>query len=129
MASVALVDSNVYISLLRTGLDPAAWLGERFEDVYICGMVRIEVLRGQKTRNQRDLLASFFDILCNIPMDNRLWEESAGLAWKLDRGGLTLPAPDIIIAACAIRAGVPVLTADAHFDSIPGIRVIRFRLP
>jgi len=127
MASVALVDSNVYISLLRGGTDPAAWLGKRFENIYICGMVRVEVLRGQKAPKQRDALAAFFDILCNVPMDNLLWEEAAGLAWKLDRGGRTLPSPDIIIAACAIRAGVPVLTADLHFDEIQDVRVMKFR--
>ncbi|GAB4176177.1 MAG: hypothetical protein Fur0032_16090 [Terrimicrobiaceae bacterium] len=127
MASVALVDSNVFISLLRSGLDPAAWLGGRFEDIYTCGMVRVEVLRGQKNRYQRDVLAAFFNILCNIPMDNRLWEEAAELAWQQDRSGRSLPSPDIVIAACAIQAGVPVLTDDSHFDFIHGVRVIRFR--
>lgn len=128
MASAALVDSNVYISLLRAGVDPAAWLGERFEDLYICGMVRVEVLRGQKTLKQRDILADFFDILCNVPMDNGLWDEAADIAWRLDRKGRTLPSPDIVIAACACRAGVPVLTSDAHFDEISQVRVIKFRI-
>ena len=32
----------------------------------------------------------------------------------------------ILIAACALRAGVPVLTADKHFEGIPGLLVIPF---
>ena len=36
------------------------------------------------------------------------------------------PAQDILIAACAIRAGVPVLAADKHFQAIPLSAVISF---
>jgi predicted nucleic acid-binding protein len=35
-----------------------------------------------------------------------------------------LPAPDILIAAHALQAGATVLTLDAHFSAIPGLRVI-----
>lgn len=126
MASVALVDSSVFIELLRGGTDPAAWLGQHFEDVYTCGMVRLEVLRGQKVPRHRDTLAAFFDVLCNVPTDNSLWDEATDLAWALGRKGKTLPAQDILIAAHAFRAGVPVLTQDAHFEQIPGLPVIRF---
>ncbi len=35
-----------------------------------------------------------------------------------------MPAQDIIIAACAIRADAAVLTYDRHFDAIPGLRVV-----
>ena len=126
MASVALVDSNVFISLLRARIDPVSWLGKRFEDVYTCGIVRMEVLRGQKSASQREALESFFDVLCNIPTDNSLWEEATELAWQLDRKGRILPAQDLIIATCARRAGVPVLTADEHFQQVPGISVIPF---
>lgn len=126
MASVALVDSSVFISLLRAGRDPAPWLGERYEDIYTCGMVRLEVLRGQKLPKHRDALERFFDVLCNVPTDNSLWESAARLAWDLDRHGKPLPAQDVLIAAHALRAGVPVLTGGAHFDLIPGLPVIRF---
>jgi len=126
MASVALVDSNVFISLLRARIDPVSWLGQRFEDVYTCGMVRLEVLRGQKSVGQRKALESFFNVLCNVPTDNSLWEEATELAWQLDRKGRVLPAQDVIIACCARRAGVPVLTGDHHFREVPGISVIPF---
>lgn len=126
MASVALVDSSVFISLLRTGRDPAQWLGERLEDIYTCGMIRVEVLRGQKFPKHRKALSAFFDVLCNVPTDNTLWEEAAQLAWRLDRRGKNLPAQDIIIAAHAFRSGVPVMTSDRRFKEIPGLPVIWF---
>ncbi len=126
VASAALVDSNVFIALLRRGEDPLRWLEERLEDIYTCGMVRLEVLRGFKSQRQRDEVGYFFDVLCNVRTDDRLWESAAELAWKLDRAGGTIPAQDILIAACALRAGVPVLTADRHFDRIPGLPVLPF---
>jgi len=128
MAGAALIDSNVFIALSRLRVDPSRWLGSRFEDIYTCGMVRLEVIRGMKSPHERDAMVSFFDVLCNVPTDNRLWEAAAELGWKLDRAGDTIPAQDVLIAACALRAGVPVLTADRHFDAIPGLAVIPFVL-
>lgn len=126
MAGAALVDSNVFIALSRLRMDPTRWLGGRLEDIYTCGMVRLEVLRGMKNPVERDEMTAFFNVLCNVPTDNRLWEAAAELGWKLDRAGHTIPAQDVLIAACALRAGVPVLTADAHFDAVPGLAVIPF---
>ncbi|MCX6970277.1 MAG: PIN domain-containing protein [Verrucomicrobia bacterium] len=129
MASAALVDSNVFIALTRRREDSSLWLGSRFEDIYTCGMVRLEVLRGMKNPRERDAMAAFFNVLCNVPTDNNLWEQAAELGWELDRRGLIIPGPDILIAACALRAGVPVMTADKHFDDIPGLMVIAFPTP
>ena len=126
MAGVALVDSSVFIALLRQGEDVPAWIGRRLEDAYICGMIRLEVLRGVRAPAVRDRLEAFMDVMCNVLTDDRLWKASAELGWELDRKGVTLPGPDLVIAACALRAGVPVLTADRHFSMIPGLPVIPF---
>ena len=126
MASAALVDSNVFIALTRRDEDVAQWLGGQLDDIYTCGMVRLEVLRGIKDPRQRDEMAGFFKVLCHVQTDNKLWEQATELGWKLDRLGRTIPAQDILIAACALRAGVPVLTSDKHFENIPGLMVILF---
>lgn len=126
MAGAALVDSNVFIDLTRRGEDAARWLGRQLDDIYTCGMVRLEVLRGITDRRKRDGMAAFFDVLCEVQTDSLLWQHAARLGWELDRCGRPLPAQDILIAACALRAGVPVLTADRHFQEIPGLMVIPF---
>jgi hypothetical protein len=46
------------------------------------------------------------------------------LAWKLDRQGITIPGPDLVIAASAMKLGAAVMTSDAHFSRIDGLRVI-----
>jgi len=126
MANAALVDSNVFITLLRQGFDAPEWLGDRFDDLYTCGMVRMEVLRGIREKRVRERIAGFFDVLCNVPTDDRLWNAAADLGWQLGRRGITLPGPDLVIAACVQRAGVPVFTADHHFSQIPGLPVLPF---
>lgn len=118
---MVLVDSSVYIHLLRTGTDPVAALAERFEATELvgCDIVRCEVLRGIIRPRARADLATFFDLLVHVTMDHRTWQETENLAWRLDRAGQVLPLTDIIIATCAFRAGASVLTRDRHFAQIP----------
>jgi predicted nucleic acid-binding protein len=62
--------------------------------------------------------------MINVPCDNRLWKDATDLAWKLDRQGITIPGPDVVIAASALRLDAAVMTSDAHFSRIDGLRVI-----
>ena len=125
MEPPALVDSNIYIDILRAGRDPAVELTAQVSitDLATCGMVRVEVMRGVKNPRIRDGLARFLDLLQNVASDNRLWEETAALAWELDRKGWILPAPDLVIACSARRIGAVVLTNDRHFQKVPGLVV------
>ena len=126
MESEILVDSNVFIDLMRCRGDPAPWLYHwaGIRNLAICGMVRVEVLRGVKSPKAYHSLNSFMDVMVNVPASNRLWDEAAALAWKLDRKGLVIPGTDVVIAASAIMIGAAVLTSDAHFNRIDGLRVI-----
>ncbi len=126
MKPPVLVDSNVYIGLLRRGCDPVAVLGRwiRNGDLATCGMVRLEVERGLKVVALRQRLSAFFDVMCYIPTTNQTWEQSAELAWTLDRAGKILPAQDILIAATARTLGAVVLTDDTHFSEIPDLSVL-----
>ncbi len=120
-----LVDSSVYIHLLRSGFDPVAALVERFEATELvgCDVVRCEVLRGIIRPKARADLATFFDLLVHVTMDYRAWQETEELAWRLDRAGKILPLTDLIIAVCAFRAGAEVLTRDRHFQMVPRLQL------
>lgn len=126
MPGAVLVDSSVWIRLMRAGLDPVRELTARAResDLATCGMVRVEVLRGITNRRVHDALRGFFDVMQNSPTDNRLWEEAGEAAWQLGRRGLHPPVQDILIAACAHRIGASVLTHDSHFLDIPGLTVL-----
>ena len=126
MENVVLVDSSVFIRLLRERRDPAqelvAQAGET--DLATCGMVRMEVLRGMKLPKAKRALEGFFDAMRPVPADAKLWHDATELAWRLDREGWTLPLQDVFIAACALRIDAAVLTFDRHFDAVPGLRVL-----
>jgi len=63
-------------------------------------------------------------VMIFLPSSNAVWERATQLAWSLDRRGMVLPAQDLLIAACALQAHAAVLTLDAHFEQIPGLRVL-----
>jgi tRNA(fMet)-specific endonuclease VapC len=122
---VVLVDSSVYIHLLRGGFDPIATLAQRFEATELvgCDVVRCEVLRGIIRPKARADLVMFFDLLVHVTMDHRAWQETEELAWRLDRAGKVLPLTDLIVAVCALRASAEVLTRDPHFKMVPQLRL------
>lgn len=126
MESAVLPDSNIYIGALRAGVDPFQQLGEFLpeSEFATCGMVVLEVCRGLRDPNLLKRFRERFGVMIYIPTNNQIWERATQLAWSLDRRGVTLPAQDLIIAACALQADAAVLTADAHFSKIPGLRVI-----
>lgn len=126
MAQAVLPDSNFYIGRLKEGLDPfqvLAGFAGAYEFV-TCGMVILEVCRGMRDRTLLEALRGSFAIMPFVASNNSIREQATELAWSLDRRGLVLPAPDLIIAACALHANAAVLTADAHFHAIPGLSVL-----
>jgi predicted nucleic acid-binding protein len=128
MASLILPDSNVYIGALRAGRDPfkafAQGIEERDWEFATCGMVMLEVCRGLREPALLRRFRERFAVMIFLPATSQVWERATHLAWSLDRQGRTLPAQDLLIAACALHAGAAVLTADAHFHSIPGLQVL-----
>jgi predicted nucleic acid-binding protein len=128
MANLILPDSNIYIGALRAGTDPfqsfASGIDEHDWEFATCGMISLEVCRGLRDPNTLKRFRERFSTMIFIPTTNQIWERATQLAWALDRQGRTLPAQDILIAAHALQAGATVLTLDAHFQQIPGLRVI-----
>jgi predicted nucleic acid-binding protein len=97
------------------------WLSLR--ELFTCGIVRAEVLRGLVKASIKTGMSSFFDLVPHLPTDETLWSETAELAWKLDRTGIILPLTDLAKACCALRAKATVITSDRHFSKIPGLEV------
>jgi len=126
MSEDLLVDSAIYIDLIRAGVNVRQRLIAhlRAGRLYNCGIVRAEVLRGMKTPGKRDALAAFFDIVPEVPTDARLWHYVAHLGWELGRRGKWPPVTDLAIAACALRIGATLVSPDAHFADIPGLKVL-----
>lgn len=124
-ASPVLVDSCYYIRSLRERSDPlrALALTAASRDLATCGVIRSEVGRALIQPKVRERFTAAWNVMINVPTDNRLWHEAERMAWELDRKGRILPLTDIVIACSAIRIGAVVLTFDHHFHDIPGLRV------
>lgn len=125
-ASPVLADSSYYITLMREGCDPlrALALAAASRDLAVCGVVRCEVGRALRPVERLQRFQRFWDVMINVPTDNRLWADVESMAWQLDREGIVLPLTDLVIASCAKRIGAVVLTFDGHFDKIPGVRAV-----
>jgi predicted nucleic acid-binding protein len=126
-----LVDTSAWIEFLRDTGSPVcdrvdSMLGG---DIAVCDPVRMEVLAGARSdehvRDLRGLLARASTIATE-PTD---YEDAAALYRTCRRGGEPVRRLiDCLIAAVAIKAGVPVLHADADFDALARhtqLRVVR----
>jgi predicted nucleic acid-binding protein len=126
MASVVLVDSSFFIQRFRDRSDPllelATYAGAW--DLATCGMVKLEVCRGLRVPVVRSRYEARFAEMQYAPTNFSTWEHAARLAYELDRNGKTLPASDLVIAACALAINAPILTFDRHFQLVPGLRVL-----
>jgi predicted nucleic acid-binding protein len=122
-----LVDSTIYIDLLRRGEDVPYILRSSLlsGQLFICGVIRAEVLRGIRVTEMQSEFSELFDLMVEVPTDERIWRMAADLAWKLDRRGAVLPLTDIVIGCCALVVNTAVITTDPHFSEIPGLTVKR----
>jgi len=127
MAELVVIDSNIFIGLLRRGIDPIVelgnWAGPR--DLVTCGMIRLEVLRGLRSKHIYEGLSHFLDVMIQVPTSSEIWRNATEIARQLDRNGHVIPAADAIIAASALSIGASILTDDKHFDHCPALIVYR----
>jgi predicted nucleic acid-binding protein len=113
-----LVDTSAWVEFLRDTGSPVCLRVEALlaEEIATCHPIRMEVLAGARDERHlgdlRGLLARA-SLLPTLPAD---YEQAAALYRSCRRGGGTVRRLiDCLIAAHAIRAGVPVLHADSDF--------------
>ena len=117
-----LIDTSVWIFALRRR--PIASIRDRVDQllaqgqVATTGIVRLELLGGVRTDEERERLGSRLDALTYFATERRLWDEAAGLLLALKRTGVTIPPTDALIASCAIGNDAVLVHADAHFDLV-----------
>jgi len=121
-----LVDSAAYIDMMRAGHDPRQVLAPMLRAglLYNSGIVRAEVLRGIRIEKHRAQMEAFFDIIPEVPATARFWREVAELGWKLGRKGKWPPLSDLAIARAALTVKAVLVSPDAHFRDIPGLKWI-----
>ena len=115
-----LIDTSSWIHLLRPVGDPAirgrVETALRAGEACWCPIVQLELWNGARGDTERRVLNDFSAALPVLPMDDAVWSAAYHLARRARRRGITVPATDIAIAACAERHGVPLESADKDFE-------------
>lgn len=125
-----LVDTNAYTAFMR-GDGAAVDVLSHAERIQLSSIVLGELLGGfaagsREAKNRAQLgqfLASPRVEL--VPVTAATADSFALIYATLGRKGQPIPSNDMWIAASAMEHGAALLTYDAHFDLVPGLRVGR----
>ena len=116
--------------------DTSAWTARhrdaavqtRFDDavrrgrVAICDQVKLELLRTGRDLDEVVALRDELESLRNVPIGDRVWRRVADLLEVFARSGplhhRRVPLSDLLVAAAAERAELPLVHYDRHFDLI-----------
>ena len=117
-----LADTTALIAARRGRRAPSALFRELAEDeLWVCDVVRLELLRGAPARHMRALRAELDEML-NAPIDEQVWRRAEEIYDGLARlkGGRHrgVQPTDALVAAAAEAHDLAVLHDDAHFDLI-----------
>jgi predicted nucleic acid-binding protein len=124
-----LVDTSAWIETLRTSGDSgvrnrvsALTADDR---VVLCDAVRLELWNGARSNRDQRLLRDLEENLETVATTPAVWALARDLA-RVARGkGLTVPATDLLIAACAEHHGLGLVHCDSHFEKLEQIRAAK----
>lgn len=124
---MVLVDTSSWIHFLRPDGSPA--VRARVEralkdgDACWCPIVSLELWNGAGGERERAVLRQFERVLEVLSIDDAVWALARSLAREARRRGITVPATDLLISACARHHGAELEAADVDFDRLKGLRV------
>lgn len=124
-----LVDTSAWIEALRADGDPAirAAVSGATDDgtAVLCDMVLVELWNGAQGESQHKVLRDLEELVESVPTSDEVWARARQLARDSRSAGLTIPAADLVIAACARHHGLEVLHRDRHFDRLKRLQEAR----
>ncbi|MDE2712271.1 MAG: PIN domain nuclease [Acidobacteriota bacterium] len=116
---MVLIDTSAWVEFLRnTGSPVCARVDDLLDDeIAVCDPIRMEVLAGARDELHLHSLRRLLARATVLPTDPTHFEEAAALFRRCRQEGETVRRlVDCLIAAVAIRSGVPVLHRDGDFD-------------
>ena len=84
------------------------------------------LLRSKKLAAKKVALEQFAASLPVLPLTAESARQAAVMEVELSKKGITVQTEDVMIAAIAVVAGETVVTRDAHYTRIPGLRVLKY---
>jgi predicted nucleic acid-binding protein len=126
MARRALVDTSAWIETLRRNGDPEVRASVRTATregrAVLCDLVLLELWNGAQGADEHRILRELELTIEKVPTSPAIWELACELARMCRKAGITAPATDVLIAACAEHHKLEILHRDAHFDQIARVR-------
>lgn len=120
-----LIDTSSWIHLLRPDGDSEVRCrveaALRSGEASWCPIVQLELWNGARGGHEQQVLQRFAEVLPDLPMDEEVWSSAYELARRARSRGVTVPATDVAIAACARRHGAGLESADTDFERMAGI--------
>jgi tRNA(fMet)-specific endonuclease VapC len=123
-----LLDTNGFSALARGDAAVLAALSEA-DVVYLSAVVLGELRAGFKggaaEKANREALQRFLErpTVRTLAVTPDTAEVYASVKHALKQAGTPIPINDVWICAHALEIGAVVITDDAHFDRVPGVRV------
>jgi tRNA(fMet)-specific endonuclease VapC len=135
--TIYLLDTNVIRELMRSATGKAALryrtvLSTKLRNpgapttVVTSLIVQCELLLGLR-RNPAPRLHASYELMMGglpvLPLDEALGPVYAGLRTDLEQAGTSLEANDLLIAAHALSIGATLVSDDAAFARVPGLKI------
>ena len=117
---MTLIDTSSWIHLLRPNGDPGA--RGRVEaalnagDACWCPIIQLELWNGARGEHEKRVLRNFAAALPELPINEDVWSAAYELARRARAKGVTVPATDVAIAACAQVHGTALESTDSDFQ-------------
>jgi predicted nucleic acid-binding protein len=110
--------ARMRVAAVRSRLEPLLVEGL----VASCGIIDLEVGYSARNSSMHEAVATERRSLPRAALNDEVFDRALEVQGLLaSRGKHRLPIPDLIIAACAERAGLTVLHYDADFERIAGV--------
>ncbi len=120
--SVVLIDTSIWIAILREKSDEK--LAERFQRLLRegraawCDMIQLEIWAGVRGAEERKNLRHIQGVVYDLEVSKTVWKMAFHTADKARSKGITVPASDILIHACAHEHNAEIWHSDKHFDAL-----------
>jgi len=122
---VVLIDTSAWIHALRPDGDPKvkARVAALLEtgQAATCAMIRLELWNGARGEHEKRVIRDLERTLPDLDISPAVWRSACVLAQAARKSGQTVPATDLLIAACARHHGVALAHDDTHFAALPEI--------
>lgn len=120
-ARMKLVDTSAWVEYLRAGSSQTAENVEALllnDEAAWCDMVMLELWNGTRGPAEKNKLAELAATARRLETTDAVWALAHRLAAGCREQGKTVPAADVLIAACAAQHGVGLEHNDGHFEVI-----------